>query len=118
MKKNKKDCEKKINELEIYFNQTIINLQEEIYIIINNTNNTNNLKKFEKLELNDSIKVDNYLYKDKEKNEKEIENQNKIINENNRNEDYNNYLKVEKQEKESNRRLEILLETIKKRKEQ
>ena len=70
MKKNKKDCEKKINELEIYFNQTIINLQEEIYIIVNNSNNL-------KFKLNDSIKEDNYLYKEKEKNEKEIENQNK-----------------------------------------
>ncbi len=109
MKKNKKDCEKKINELEIYFNQTTINLQEEIYIIVNNSNNL-------KFKLDDSIKEDNYLYKEKEKNEKEIENQNKIINENKRDEDYNNDLKVEKQEKESNRRLEILLETLKRTK--
>ena len=49
IKKNKKDCEKRIKELEIYFNQTIIKLEEKIDILNNNTNNSQNYKK--KIEL-------------------------------------------------------------------
>ena len=87
IKKNKKDCEERIKELEIYFNQTIIKLEEKIDILNNNTNNSQNYKKkIELLNVNDTIKVNN---KEEEKNEKEIENQNKKKNENYRNEDYN-----------------------------
>ena len=92
IKKNKKDCEKRIKELEIYFNQTIIKLEEKIDILNNNTNNSQNYKKkIELLNVNDTIKVNN---KEEEKNEKEIENQNKKKNENYRNEDYNRWFEI------------------------
>ena len=92
IKKNKKDCEERIKELEIYFNQTIIKLEEKIDILNNNTNNSQNYKKkIELLNVNDTIKVNN---KEEEKNEKEIENQNKKKNENYRNEDYNRWFEI------------------------
>jgi hypothetical protein len=87
IKKNKKDCEKRIKELEIYFNQTIIKLEEKIDILNNNTNNSENYKKkIELLNVNDTIKVNK---KEKEKKSGEIENQNKKKNENYRKGDYN-----------------------------